>query len=240
MARQALNQFLNRTIFFTCKLKVVTIKGDTNSGSVDWAISSMQGRRESMEDAHCVVTDAKPGTHVFAMFDGHRGAETAIFAAQALPTLLEKTELRGDSTSIQRTLQGAFHGVDKLLANACHASADRTSLMENSYLTDLISSRLRGSVRVEQLEQAAKVEGWCYFRTHERPRRESVFHHALRFTFAFISRCTGTPGWQGALRSSRSSTTHTVGSPWLMLATLVPCFAVWARPSRSAWTTSRA
>ena len=238
MARQLLNQFLNRTVFMTCKLKVVTVHGETHSGTLDWAISSMQGRRESMEDAHCVMTDARPGAHVFATFDGHRGAETAIFAAQALPTLLKTAELASDSASLSRTLRDAFHGIDRLLADACHPGPDRTLLMEDSYLTGLVSSRLRGSARVEQLEQAADEEGWCSKTSCELPHRPPPLAsgHHLRF----VSRVAGTRDLQDALQSSQSSMRPTAGSLWPTLATRALCFAVRARPLRSVRITSRA
>ena len=56
-------------------------------------LAEMQGWRASMEDAHVLCTDAEadagaPGLGVFAVFDGHGGAEVARYAAkQVLPTL---------------------------------------------------------------------------------------------------------------------------------------------------------
>ena len=39
----------------------------------------MQGWRRTNEDAHITALDFEPGMHLFAVFDGHGGAEVARF-----------------------------------------------------------------------------------------------------------------------------------------------------------------
>jgi serine/threonine protein phosphatase PrpC len=44
-----------------------------------YGASSMQGWRKSNEDAHITAPDFLPGMSLFAVFDGHGGAEVAKF-----------------------------------------------------------------------------------------------------------------------------------------------------------------
>jgi hypothetical protein len=83
---------------------------------VRWAVVDMQGWRKSMEDAHVARTDVPlpqraavdggggggepPPTHakVFAVFDGHGGAEVARFCSiHLVPTLTSRDHWRGGS-----------------------------------------------------------------------------------------------------------------------------------------------
>lgn len=55
---------------------------DTTTGKnhlLEYAQSSMQGWRTSMEDAHICQIDIVPDVHLFAVFDGHGGSEVARF-----------------------------------------------------------------------------------------------------------------------------------------------------------------
>lgn len=106
-----------------------------------------------MEDAHCVMSDMSHGMHGFAMFDGHRGAEVALFAARHLPRLLETSIAQGE---VGKALRHSFHGLDCLLADICH----REEIINASNLTDMVSSRLQGPARLDQLERVAAEEGW--------------------------------------------------------------------------------
>eukprot|EP00966_Prymnesium_polylepis_P069859 1624430-Prymnesium_polylepis.2 len=113
----------------------------------------MQGRRPSNEDAHCVASDACPGMHGFAIFDGHRGAEVAVFAAQHLPDLLEANLT---PSAVGRALRRCFHGLDSLLAEPAH----REELLNSSHYTLDVSSRLERSARLRQLDKLAREDGW--------------------------------------------------------------------------------
>lgn len=48
----------------------------------EFAASSMQGWRMSMEDAHIAQVDIDNDTHIFGVFDGHGGKEVAIFVSK--------------------------------------------------------------------------------------------------------------------------------------------------------------
>lgn len=54
----------------------------TTTGKIEgfeFAESSMQGWRMSMEDAHICHLNIVTGIHLFAVFDGHGGSEVAKF-----------------------------------------------------------------------------------------------------------------------------------------------------------------
>mmetsp|Transcript_13371 Transcript_13371/g.25255 ORF Transcript_13371/g.25255 Transcript_13371/m.25255 type:complete len:446 (-) Transcript_13371:64-1401(-) len=63
---------------------------ETSSGSgngLEWAASSMQGWRQSMEDSHITMTEL-PGFSdlaLFGVFDGHGGREVALFCREQMP-----------------------------------------------------------------------------------------------------------------------------------------------------------
>ena len=56
---------------------ITTKESDVGAGNgLTYAVSSMQGWRNTMEDAHCAIVDIKelPGCSFFAVFDGHAGS----------------------------------------------------------------------------------------------------------------------------------------------------------------------
>lgn len=72
------------------------------------AASDMQGWRMTMEDARISQLDIAPGTSVFGVFDGHGGSEVALFVAK--------------------------HYTAELLASRDFQAADKTRLLQNSFL----------------------------------------------------------------------------------------------------------
>ncbi|XP_050427996.1 probable protein phosphatase 2C 6 [Adelges cooleyi] len=62
---------------------------DFENGVLACGASSMQGWRESQEDAHCCLLDFDKNISLFAVFDGHGGAEVAQYAADKLPGLIK-------------------------------------------------------------------------------------------------------------------------------------------------------
>jgi serine/threonine protein phosphatase PrpC len=69
---------------------------------------------DKMEDAHCIMsplTPHAPHAHLFAVFDGHRGAEAARFAAASLPLALAAAWGAPDAQP-QASLAKAFVSVD--------------------------------------------------------------------------------------------------------------------------------
>lgn len=75
----------------------------TEAGSgngLRFALSSEQGWRTEMEDAHCAVTgvsEALPDWSFFAVFDGHAGSKVSAFCSQTLLShILQSDELQPD------------------------------------------------------------------------------------------------------------------------------------------------
>ncbi|CAN8317747.1 unnamed protein product [Cochlearia groenlandica] len=68
------------------------------------------GRRETMEDTHFLMPHMcnEENIHLFAIFDGHRGAAAAEFSAQYLPELIQSLS----STSPEDALSQAFVRTD--------------------------------------------------------------------------------------------------------------------------------
>ncbi|KAH8413812.1 hypothetical protein KR222_008726 [Zaprionus bogoriensis] len=76
--------------------------------------SSMQGWRNSQEDAHNSILNFDTNTSFFAVYDGHGGAEVAQYCADKLPEFLKSldTYKNGD---LEQALKDAFLGFDKTL-----------------------------------------------------------------------------------------------------------------------------
>ncbi|XP_071496211.1 protein phosphatase 1G-like [Diadema antillarum] len=72
---------------------VETTSEDGSTDCLSYGASAMQGWRVGMEDAHNCITKLAEDTSLFAVYDGHGGAEVAIYTAQQLPKLLTDLEL---------------------------------------------------------------------------------------------------------------------------------------------------
>ncbi|KAJ8773934.1 hypothetical protein K2173_009365 [Erythroxylum novogranatense] len=79
---------------------------DGESVRLRYGVSSMQGWRSTMEDAHAAYPDLDSSTSFFAVYDGHGGQVVARFCAKFLHQQVLKHEayLAGDiGTSLQKT-----------------------------------------------------------------------------------------------------------------------------------------
>ncbi|PAA80067.1 hypothetical protein BOX15_Mlig004716g2, partial [Macrostomum lignano] len=79
--------------------------------------STMQGWRTSQEDAHACAPGfdaSQPDRHLFAVFDGHGGAEVALYLAKHLPQYLLQTDTY-QSGDFEQALKDAFLGLDAKL-----------------------------------------------------------------------------------------------------------------------------
>ncbi|XP_031779544.1 probable protein phosphatase CG10417 isoform X2 [Nasonia vitripennis] len=76
--------------------------------------SSMQGWRQSQEDAHNCCIDFDEDCSLFAVYDGHGGSEVATYCSNNLPDFIKNTEAYkwGD---IKQALIDAFLGFDATL-----------------------------------------------------------------------------------------------------------------------------
>uniref|UniRef100_A0A6P4FMY0 protein-serine/threonine phosphatase n=1 Tax=Drosophila rhopaloa TaxID=1041015 RepID=A0A6P4FMY0_DRORH len=76
--------------------------------------SSMQGWRNSQEDAHNSILNFDKDTSFFAVYDGHGGAEVAQYCADKLPEFLKSLETYKNK-QLEVALKDAFLGFDKTL-----------------------------------------------------------------------------------------------------------------------------
>jgi len=86
---------------------------DTENGWLSCGSSSMQGWRESQEDAHNCLLDFDKSVALFAVYDGHGGAEVAQYAAEKLPSLVKNTLY--DAQDYEQALIKAFMDFDDSL-----------------------------------------------------------------------------------------------------------------------------
>jgi len=90
---------------------------------ISWGVVDMQGWRKSMEDAHIIQTDVPApkdsgsdhDAQVFAVFDGHGGAEVARFCQLYFLDMLTRQEEWTSSKDYGQALVGAFHALDRLI-----------------------------------------------------------------------------------------------------------------------------
>mmetsp|Transcript_17737 Transcript_17737/g.53424 ORF Transcript_17737/g.53424 Transcript_17737/m.53424 type:complete len:437 (-) Transcript_17737:987-2297(-) len=89
---------------------------DGVSASTHWGISSMQGWRRTMEDAHLATTHEEEGTEIgiFGVFDGHGGGEVAKFCSAHLAEELCQLESFQQGNVGEGLIQ-AFHRMDEML-----------------------------------------------------------------------------------------------------------------------------
>jgi serine/threonine protein phosphatase PrpC len=74
----------------------------------------MQGWRTSNEDAHLTVLDFVPGVSLFAVFDGHGGAEVAKFCEKHMVEQL-KIDVDFQNQNFEAALRNVFLKIDKML-----------------------------------------------------------------------------------------------------------------------------
>ena len=96
----------------------------TTSEGLDVGSSVMQGWRLEMEDSHVMLDMPSKPDHTFlAVFDGHGGSDTAIFAASNLVNTIEQTSYwqqyvktgASDISLLGRALSQSFIDMDDLL-----------------------------------------------------------------------------------------------------------------------------
>ncbi|CAJ0587544.1 unnamed protein product, partial [Mesorhabditis spiculigera] len=89
-----------------------TSEGD--GGGFHFATTSMQGWRTQQEDAHNCVIDLVDGWSLFAVYDGHGGADVAKYAQQLFPQYLKDSHFSQHHDRV-KALQKAFLKFDEYL-----------------------------------------------------------------------------------------------------------------------------
>ncbi|KAL4559865.1 hypothetical protein LXL04_032011 [Taraxacum kok-saghyz] len=94
--------------------KTEKLSGDGENDNLRYGVSSMQGWRTSMEDAHAAYPDLGCSTSFFGVYDGHGGQAVSKFCARHLHQQLVKHEafLTGD---IGTAVQKAFLRMDEMM-----------------------------------------------------------------------------------------------------------------------------
>jgi len=114
---------------------VTTKETDVGAGNgLTFAVSSMQGWRNTMEDAHCAIVDIKelPGCSFFAVFDGHAGSFVSTRSSRML--LGRILELYAAPTGtvhlgeLQKAIQTGFLQFDHEMRSTCTDSSGATAV----------------------------------------------------------------------------------------------------------------
>lgn len=101
---------------FLEKPKTEKTIGKGTGYNLEWGVSSMQGWRMEMEDAHtCETRFSLPNWGFFAVFDGHAGPRISEFCSQnLLPTIMETIDgTNVTEADIQVNMQKAFTKLDE-------------------------------------------------------------------------------------------------------------------------------
>eukprot|EP01015_Nassula_variabilis_P020497 TRINITY_DN3554_c0_g1_i8.p1 TRINITY_DN3554_c0_g1~~TRINITY_DN3554_c0_g1_i8.p1 ORF type:complete len:356 (+),score=38.03 TRINITY_DN3554_c0_g1_i8:64-1131(+) len=93
--------------------------GFNKNKSIRYICCGMQGWRKSMEDAHLAVADLNDKYSLFAVFDGHGGAEVAKFCERHFPSVFLK-QLEACQGNPEAALMASFRQMDKLLEDPQH------------------------------------------------------------------------------------------------------------------------
>ncbi|KAL2554868.1 putative protein phosphatase 2C 21 [Forsythia ovata] len=94
--------------------KTEKVSEDGENDRLRYGLSSMQGWRSTMEDAHAAYTDLDNSTSFFGVYDGHGGKEVAKFCAEYLhqQVLRHEAYLAGD---LATSVQTAFLRMDEMM-----------------------------------------------------------------------------------------------------------------------------
>ncbi|XP_077991842.1 protein phosphatase 1G-like [Glandiceps talaboti] len=93
------------------------LSDDKSTEKLSYGASAMQGWRLSMEDAHNCILNLDEDTAMFGVYDGHGGAEVAIYCAQHLPDFILNSKAYKEG-SLGKALQDAFMEFDATLTQA--------------------------------------------------------------------------------------------------------------------------
>lgn len=93
---------------------VEKISDDGSCEELSYGASAMQGWRVGMEDSHNCITKLTEDTSLFAVYDGHGGAEVAVYTAQQFPKLLTNLKSFKDG-DIDAAFEEAFMTFDASL-----------------------------------------------------------------------------------------------------------------------------
>lgn len=131
-------------------LDVPRTEKETDTGHMDFggykqlpfAVSSMQGWRKTMEDAHIAIPnletqyDVPEGTSMYAVFDGHGGKEVSIFCARHFVKTLTDLDYFKKGMYKEALIE-AFHKIDEMLVDPIYKA--ELNQLSGSSANDLLS-----------------------------------------------------------------------------------------------------
>ncbi|PWA61106.1 protein kinase family protein / protein phosphatase 2C (PP2C) family protein [Artemisia annua] len=99
---------------------------------LSWGSFATRGRRETMEDTHFLMPRLwnEDDTHIFGIFDGHRGGAAAEFSVRALPTLLQTMDCASSPTD---ALKVAFTNTDVAFRKELNSLRKSKGLIQKDY-----------------------------------------------------------------------------------------------------------
>lgn len=89
---------------------IQTVTG--TASDFEYAASSCQGWRNTMEDVHLVIPNFEADSSLFAVFDGHNGIEVASFCSKYLPDYILSNKKYQNGIDIVEGLKEAFMLLD--------------------------------------------------------------------------------------------------------------------------------
>ncbi|XP_045785781.1 probable protein phosphatase 2C 11 [Maniola jurtina] len=191
------------------------MSSDEFNEKLECGASSMQGWRVNQEDAHNTILDFDEHTSLFAVYDGHGGAEVATYCSQNLPNFIKNTEAYKNGDMIQ-ALKDAFLGFDATIASKevmdilkeLAGEINPPGPSDNEESEDENISNLYKDARLPLQEVLAKYEN----------KLSSLHRNRLGDTTTPMSPCLRAkkhgeePGGSGAGASSSSSGIDVAGS----------------------------
>ncbi|PQQ21013.1 putative protein phosphatase 2C 60 [Prunus yedoensis var. nudiflora] len=101
-------------VYISALPKLEKFSEDGENGRVRYGLSSMQGWRATMEDAHAAYPDLDASTSFFGVYDGHGGKVVAKFCAKYLHRQVLKNEAYA-AGDIGTSVQKAFFRMDEMM-----------------------------------------------------------------------------------------------------------------------------
>ncbi|CAN7136938.1 unnamed protein product [Brassica rapa subsp. narinosa] len=94
--------------------KTDKLSEEAENDTLRYGLSSMQGWRATMEDAHAAILDVDDKTSFFGVYDGHGGKVVAKFCAKYLHQQVLSNQAYG-AGDIETSLQRAFFRMDDMM-----------------------------------------------------------------------------------------------------------------------------
>ncbi|MCD9645306.1 hypothetical protein HAX54_034142 [Datura stramonium] len=160
LAKRSLNHFAAITDFGTGGVKMgiylsspktEKVSEDGENDRLRYGLSSMQGWRSTMEDAHAVYPNLDSSTSFFGVYDGHGGDEVSKFCAKFLhqEVLNHEAFSAGDMGT---SIQNAFLRMDEMMRGQT-GQIELTALAEKDQSKEIIEGLISPPKRGESKGQ---------------------------------------------------------------------------------------